>query len=193
MEMEPRFARQPIDRQPQQERSDQIEVVALSRLEGILRRRPDLRQYVDQTSIRGGFHGVRGVRRFLKENPHLVAYLNEIQRDNPEQTALLLCPDYPLVVATHPRFYTAMVPILSCTHSALDHIIRRNSLSRRDHTVVLSNNGLEEYAWNVSEHQRRNTISYDPQSMKPEDYIALAISAFDNEVFKDNIPATELV
>ena len=92
----------------------------------------------------------------------------------------------PLVLADTGTSITALAPVLSCTDSAIDKAFAGMPRTGRSYTydVLISDGGLDDALWEHVDQHPNGAFSFDPKSMAPEDYIALAVKAFRNETFR---------
>jgi hypothetical protein len=151
--------------------------------------RPDLRRFVLGGNIRRAQDAFVGIDKFLKNHGEILKLLNESYERNPEFVHLSIIPDFPLVFAQSENGVVALAPVLVCTLNAID-AVKKGLLSDRNFRIIRSKlqvDEMEEAAWDWAANERKDLIKFDPTYMNPADYIAIAATMFENEVFRRKI------
>lgn len=99
---------------------------------------------------------------------------------------MVVIPEQPLVLAADGSTVIVLARVLTCTRNAIKELFQdtpRHSNPARYKTIVSKN----ELAMRVLDHATENpnqAFDFDPTSMDPADYIALAVETFYNETFR---------
>jgi hypothetical protein len=164
-------------------RVEQIVERADRRLGDMLRARPDLRQFVPPGSRGRARSVLQGVPDFLRAHPQVVEDLLLVSgQEGTGVTTMLVVPEFPLVLADTGGSITALAPVLSCTRSAIAK--EYPTVHPGTYDTLSSAGGLDDALWEHAVRTPRHMFVFDPETMNPADYIALAVRAFENEPFR---------
>lgn len=160
----------------------------------LLLHRPDLRRWVTDATVRGGYKGLGGLKEFLARHPHLIEDLQASRQASPDRATVLVVPDYPLLLTDRGDSVQAVVPITTCTLDAIADIRRNQQLRAREYGVVHADDKFETWLWEVAE-QRESAVvlPYDSRKIDPEHYVALAAEVFENETFRTQFRKEDLL
>ena len=157
-------------------------------LEKIIEARPELRQFVTQTTYFRALQAIQNLDKTLKKYPRLFEELAAAVKANPHRVVMAILPEENLVFTQTPEGVEGFAPVLTCTHYAMDDVYSDFQALGESYGIITSNNGLIPYVIEQLEYDARPVISYSRRQMKPEDYIALgAKGIFANETFRFRI------
>jgi len=157
-------------------------------LEKIIEARPELRQFVTQTTYFRALQAIQNLDKTLKKYPRLFEELAAAVKANPHRVVMAILPEENLVFTQTPEGVEGFAPVLTCTHYAMDDVYSDFQALGESYGIITSNNGLIPYVIEQLEYDARPVISYSRRQMKPEDYIALgAQGIFANETFRFRI------
>ncbi len=167
-------------------RATEVSILAERRLDRVFEENYDLRGLTTTTSIKRASGAFGGAIDFLDENPQILEQLGLVAVANPDSMALAIIPSMPLVVAQEGKTRTILAPALMCTLQAIDGLVGSTDIGGVDYHFTASDHGLDAYAWECAI-RGESYMKYVPSKMKPEDYVALAVGTFYNEVFRSVI------
>lgn len=160
----------------------------LKELAKILEARPELQQFVTQTTRTRAMQALQGLGKTLKKYPQLLQELEQMAEVHPHEVVMAILPGENLVFTHTAKGIEGFAPVLACTHLAMDDVSNAMRTRGTPYEFVTSSNDLIPYVLDRLKREERPVISYLRDQMDPRDYIALgAQRVFANETFRFSI------
>ena len=136
---------------------------------------------------------LRHIAQMLQGNPQILQDLQDVHSDDPSRITMAVIPDFPFSVIARCGDSEPIVlaPALTCTDNAIKDLFSRQPRHVGQYDIFTSFNELMERAWKMAEENPESVLTYNRESMKPEDYVALAAEGvLYNELFR--LPLSKL-
>lgn len=123
------------------------------------------------------------INELFKQNNFLLRNLHNIHSYNPNNiTMAILFKKYgsSLILAYHEDNLYALLPQISCTATAVADVMGHRLDIRKEENfhIVTSTDALRDRAYSFAKQYPDREFIYTNDTMKPEDYIALALQGF---------------
>jgi len=146
---------------------------------------PTFREFTPLVNVKRAGETLSVIQPLLVKNPSLISTLNRKSTDG--QITMLIIPSYPLILADtgeRSNYITATAPVLTGTRKAIEQATASLPSPQENPYFLTASHGNLDTTLIKHMEESSGPFSFNPKTMNPSDFIALAVTTFINEPFQ---------